>query len=83
MYKDFNGVQSIIGSMNKAVEALKIKHNEVALIGDIRLTVREVNNALYGSSRLIFEKDYDLSIEKEYADYVNELEHIIAIWGKQ
>ena len=82
MYKDFNVVQSIIGSMNKAVEALKIKHNEVALIGDIRLTVREVNNALYGSSRLIFEKDYDLSIEKEYADYVNELEHIIAIWGK-
>lgn len=80
MYEDFSQIYSIIESMNKAIEIMKYKGLDKGLIGDIQCTVREVNGALYGFSRLKFEKDYDLGIKKDDMEYICELEKIIAIW---
>lgn len=80
MYIDYSQIQSIIESMNRIIGAMKKERIDMGLLGDIQLTVREVNAVLYNSSRLTLEKEHNLSIDKDYADYVSELEQIVALW---
>lgn len=77
---EFDQIKSIIGTIKIIVNAMKSKKVGIRDIQDVQLTVDEINQTLYHTTKLKFQKEYDLNNEEEYFAYIGEIEALLVLW---
>ena len=80
--QNYEQIRAIIKMIQLIIEAMRKGRLGEIDIQNLQLTVEEVNFILYHVRRLRFQRDYDLSNEQEYLDFVEELESLIIIWNQ-
>lgn len=78
--KDFGQITSVIQTIEIIVNAMQAKKVSMEDIENVQLTINEINNILYYSEKLKFQKKYDLNSEIEYFDYIEEIKTLITLW---
>lgn len=77
---EFDQIESIIGTIKIIVNAMKLNKVGIRDIQDVQLTADEINQTLYHTKKLKFQKEYDLNNEKEYFAYIGEIEALLVLW---
>lgn len=78
--QDYDQIQKIVIDVRKIAAAMKNKAVSVEDVHNVQLISLEVNNILYHTQRLKFQKEYDLEIEDDYDNYIAEIEMLSELW---
>lgn len=73
-------VEALINTLQTVVVAMKNGTLGDDVLQDVELTVAGINEILYGSKKLKFQKEYNFDKQDEYLAYAGEIEALLQIW---
>ena len=80
MVQDYEQVKSVIKTIKIIANAMKVKQIGFEDIQNVQITVAEINQMLYHTAKLKFQRDYNLNLEGDYFSYAGELEALAVLW---
>ena len=78
--KDYGQIISLIGTLKTICHAMQKQKFQQDVINDIETASEQINVQLYYHPSLKFQKKYNLTLDKDYMFYREELETLIGIW---
>ncbi|MCI7129065.1 MAG: FkbM family methyltransferase [Lachnospiraceae bacterium] len=78
--QNYDQIQSIIVDVQKIARAMKSKAISVKDIQNVQAISIEINNILYHTPRLRFQREYDLGKEDDYYSYSGEILALVELW---
>lgn len=78
--KDYGQIISLIGTLKTICNAMQKQKFQQDVINDIKAASEQINVQLYYHPSLKFQKKYNLTLDKDYMFYREELETLIGIW---